>query len=1028
MSKSCKAAEAQEAVRKRKVNPIYEQLDNQNWKGAVKLCQKKDIADWDIVLALKAHALERLGSTDEALDLCRLVKERKPTEGGVLSALSMTFKLMDMGDEATESYENALALEPANVEMTQEVFFSHCRSFNFSKQQQFAMKLFKQIPSPHFIMWSATSMLLHVRSPAGAGAKSMLTLSERMVKRTLDGRAEKGARPSAEEQRLYLALLREQGKFEEALGAVIAHGAGEAPLGTKAVSNEAAKIKDEASLEATGVPSEFLMMQPQERLELEAELRLSARSDFAGAHGCYSSLLAHAPEQWSYHVGLLDALFAESSQEAWASEAKLLLDRARASALAQQMERPKSRAPYLLELELLRRWGEAPLEGGGQAARGPLPPLWVTEGEEGKAGQEGESAALVCEYVERFSSKPCCFLDLKPYLAALKLGKARGELIAALSSKADDSNAGLTGESSASDTQQRIAQLHKHICCCQCLRFLDATTGEAALTAEVVRLFSLYRATLNVNEGAAGGQREVQHGDELVLLAAHALRDLVGLADLEQDSETRHQRSLDAAALLEYGLTCSPFNYHMKVELLSVYRALGAFEAAVSLFNELKIRHVQVDSLSWLLVPGCAATGLFTEVQKQLREVLRIHRSSRRDAGDYCVKALECGNYTKAVEIAEFQRKRMDLSLQLHSARVDLCGLELLLVKHSVEDALPYLDDVAAPDAQPCSKAAPEALRRNSQSKSESHAFSVNHDWTVRLSWDDKPFPTSEATRMEHRAVVGTATLRLLHLCLTGGRDELATQLAASRHLFKGPGASSPSSSSAAAAAAAAGEAAEASVQSAKGENEKLSADEVEAMALKLSLHMFEGSLELMNTGEGASDEKPLLRSIATLHALHAALVSRAPEGPASPFTAGWLESVCRFLDTVASTACLILQAWVAKIAPKKGKGKKGKAASATVSVPLVGGVRLAHAAMAGLLSGLSACLKTNLAANTEAAEASSLPKLSAIFDLVTDTAFQETRGKLVSSISSSQRLSSARLSLLVKRKLESIGVLPVEA
>ena len=56
MSKSSKAAQAQEQVQKRKVNPIYEQLDIQNWKGALKLCAKKDIAGWDIVLALKVGA------------------------------------------------------------------------------------------------------------------------------------------------------------------------------------------------------------------------------------------------------------------------------------------------------------------------------------------------------------------------------------------------------------------------------------------------------------------------------------------------------------------------------------------------------------------------------------------------------------------------------------------------------------------------------------------------------------------------------------------------------------------------------------------------------------------------------------------------------------------------------------------------------------------------------------------------------------------------------------------------------------
>jgi N-terminal acetyltransferase B complex non-catalytic subunit len=157
--------------------------------------------------------LERLGKSTEALELCRLVKSRTPTDSSVLSALALNFKLLDLGGEAAEVYENSLALQPNNADMAQEVFFAHVRRFNYAKQQQYAMKLFKQIPSAHFVFWSAAAMLLQARSGEGA----MLMLSEKMVKRALDGRLEKGTRPSGEEMRLYVALLRQQQKVDEAV-------------------------------------------------------------------------------------------------------------------------------------------------------------------------------------------------------------------------------------------------------------------------------------------------------------------------------------------------------------------------------------------------------------------------------------------------------------------------------------------------------------------------------------------------------------------------------------------------------------------------------------------------------------------------------------------------------------------------------------------------------------------------------------------------------------------------------------------
>ena len=50
----------------------------------------------------------------------------------------------------------------------------------------------------------------------------MLVLSERMVKRVLDSRLEKGNRPSGEEFRLYLALLKQQSKLDQAVSCFLA--------------------------------------------------------------------------------------------------------------------------------------------------------------------------------------------------------------------------------------------------------------------------------------------------------------------------------------------------------------------------------------------------------------------------------------------------------------------------------------------------------------------------------------------------------------------------------------------------------------------------------------------------------------------------------------------------------------------------------------------------------------------------------------------------------------------------------------
>lgn len=67
-------------VRARKLQPIYNALDARNYKMAIKLCTKKDLERWDIVKTLKAHALERLGKVEEALEVCAEVAAHKPTD------------------------------------------------------------------------------------------------------------------------------------------------------------------------------------------------------------------------------------------------------------------------------------------------------------------------------------------------------------------------------------------------------------------------------------------------------------------------------------------------------------------------------------------------------------------------------------------------------------------------------------------------------------------------------------------------------------------------------------------------------------------------------------------------------------------------------------------------------------------------------------------------------------------------------------------------------------------------------------
>lgn len=127
------------------------------------------------------------------------------------------------------------------------------------------------------------------------------------------------------------------------------------------------------------------------------------------------------------------------------------------------------------------------------------------------------------------------------------------------------------------------------------------------LQAEPRRLAS-YRATKPLCAGGIGGEREVQPGDELLLLssAAHRLLLKASLARPSASSsvssglgpathELQHLIRLMAwARVLMEGTWASPFNYATKLELMEVLRLFSVGESALVLFSGLGVRYIQV--------------------------------------------------------------------------------------------------------------------------------------------------------------------------------------------------------------------------------------------------------------------------------------------------------------------------------------------------------------------------------------------------------------------------------------------------
>lgn len=62
-------------------------------------------------------------------------------------------------------------------------------------------------------------------------------------------------------------------------------------------------------------------------------------------------------------------------------------------------------------------------------------------------------------------------------------------------------------------------------------------------------------------------------------------------------------------SILERGLASSPANFHMKILLIRIYLETGLVGAADHVFTLLDVKHIQLDSLGYLLAPMLAPFG-----------------------------------------------------------------------------------------------------------------------------------------------------------------------------------------------------------------------------------------------------------------------------------------------------------------------------------------------------------------------------------------------------------------------------------
>ena len=150
--------------------------------------------------------------------------------------------------------------------------------------------------------------------------------------------------------------------------------------------------------------------------------------------------------------------------------------------------------------------------------------------------------------------------------------------------------------------------------------------------------------------------------DDLILLAT---QQLLGSSSINPNPDF----DLVSAVLLEMAIRHSPDNAYLKIAAIEVYHRLNASARIWELYQGVGLKHIQLDSCSYIVLPYLLEGGLYNEAIEVASALLRFHKSSSRDCEFYAGKAMENGTLSKADEFLSFQRRKLNPSLIFHFSK-----------------------------------------------------------------------------------------------------------------------------------------------------------------------------------------------------------------------------------------------------------------------------------------------------------------------------------------------------------------------
>ncbi|CAM40209.2 conserved hypothetical protein [Leishmania braziliensis MHOM/BR/75/M2904] len=345
-------------------------------EGALETALQK-FPDDDTLLAAEALVVMRSGNYHLAKTKAIALSRRNITKPKAVNALVHVLQNCCCWDALASTYERLRALQNER-QISENLVQTYTRMGAYAKVQQIAMQLYRQYSDPKYQVWMVQAMLAQV--PAGSSDHMLLKLSTKLLDAAV--LTEKGhVVPSTVQT--YVDVLAQQGQYATAVGFLLSERAAKIGLLATRLETLARMLQKAGQVSAANAVARHLWSQESDNWTSFTIYKdtlvpgAGVGADQGGSATSVLEVLGPVPEMRT----TIDCTMAHHSLEEAVQLARQL----------QELEVSKHpnkhrRGPYLAELDLLHSL------------------------------QSTYMQARVMAYVERFYSKPSCYLDISTFL------------------------------------------------------------------------------------------------------------------------------------------------------------------------------------------------------------------------------------------------------------------------------------------------------------------------------------------------------------------------------------------------------------------------------------------------------------------------------------------------------------------------------------------------------------------------------------------------------------------------------------